>query len=76
MFKIRYSYFKYQMILFRVFNTLASFQNYITKILVEKLNNFVIIYLNDIFIYIQKLDKSYIKDKFETSYGNINFLSI
>ena len=37
--------------LFGVSNVSASFQGYINKILAEKLNIFIIIYLNDIFIY-------------------------
>ena len=39
------------MILFGLFNATASFQGYINKILAKKLNIFVIIYLDDIFIY-------------------------
>ena len=37
--------------LFRLSNAPTSFKVYINKILVEKLNIFVIVYLNDIFIY-------------------------
>ena len=48
-----YGYFKYQIILFRLSNTLVNFQGYINKILAKKLNIFVIIYLNNIFIYIK-----------------------
>ena len=36
---------------FGLFNTPASFQGYINKILAKKLNIFVIIYLDDISIY-------------------------
>ena len=36
---------------FGLSNAPASFQGYINKILVEKLDIFVIVYLNDIFIY-------------------------
>ena len=36
---------------FRLMNALASFQEYINKILVEKLNIFIIVYLDDILIY-------------------------
>ena len=36
---------------FRLTNILAIFQGYINKILVEKLNVLIIIYLNNIFIY-------------------------
>ena len=36
---------------FRLSNVPASFQGYINKILVEKLNIFIIMYPDDIFIY-------------------------
>ena len=38
---------------FKLFNALASFQNYINKILIEKLNIFVIVDLDNILIYIE-----------------------
>ena len=41
---------------FKLLNTLANFQGYINKILTKKLNIFVIIYLNDIFIYTNNQD--------------------
>ena len=47
----RYGHFEYQVILFGLSNTPASFQGYINKILAKKLNIFVIIYLDDILIY-------------------------
>ena len=50
-FRTRYGYFKYQMMPFGLSNAPASFQGYINKILAEKLNIFVIVYLNYIFIY-------------------------
>ena len=37
--------------LFGLFNAAATFQGYINKILAEKLNIFVIIYLDNILIY-------------------------
>ena len=39
------------MIFFELINVLASFQEYINKISIEKLNIFVKIYLYNIFIY-------------------------
>ena len=50
-FKTQYGYFKYLMMPFGLTNKLASFQRYINKIFVEKLDIFVIIYLDDIMIY-------------------------
>ena len=50
-FQIRYGYFKYQVMLFGLFNTPASFQRYVNKILVKKLDIFVIVYLDNILIY-------------------------
>ena len=47
----RYGHSEYQVMLFRLSNIPASFQNYINKILPEKLNIFVIIYLDDTLIY-------------------------
>ena len=48
------------MILFRLSNILASFQDYINKILAKKYNIFIIIYLNNISIYINNLSQVYI----------------
>ena len=50
-FRIRYGHFEYQMIPFGLTNAPASFQGYINKILTEKLDIFVIVYLDDILIY-------------------------
>ena len=47
--------------LFGLFNFLASFQDYINKILAKKLDIFAIIYLNNIFIYTKNPKQSYIK---------------
>lgn len=44
------------MILFGLSNTLASIQDYINKILDEKLDVFVVVYLNEILIYIYEAD--------------------
>ena len=46
---------------FRLSNTLASFQSYINMILVEKLDIFVIVYLNDIFIYTEDQGQDYVE---------------
>ena len=50
-FKIWYGHFKYQIMPFGLSNVPASFQGYINKILAKKLNIFVIVYYDDIFIY-------------------------
>ena len=41
-------------------NAPASFQSYINKILAEKLDIFVIVYLNDIIIYTEDLGQAYV----------------
>ena len=45
---------------FGLSNAPASFQGYINKILAKKLISFVIVYPNDIFIYIENLNQSHI----------------
>ena len=50
-FRTWYGHFKYQMMPFGLTNAPASFQRYINKIFAEKLDIFVIVYLDDIFIY-------------------------
>ena len=50
-FRKRYSYFEYKAISFDFFNAPANFQEYVNKILAEKLDVFVIIYLDGILIY-------------------------
>ena len=59
-FHIRYSHFKYQIMLFGLSNTPASFQSYINKILTQKLDIFVILNLNNILVYIENPGQSYV----------------
>ena len=50
-FQTQYGHFKYQVMYFGLSNAPATFQGYVNKILTEKLDIFVIIYLDDILIY-------------------------
>lgn len=52
-FKTRYGYFEYYIRSFSLTNALATFQGYINKILIDKLDVFDIVYLIDIFIYMK-----------------------
>ena len=45
---------------FRLSNASTSFREYINKILAEKLNVFVIVYLDDILIYTKYKNQGYI----------------
>ncbi len=49
------------MILFGLTNALAIFQDYINKILAEKLDVFIIVYLNNILIYIKSKSKKHVE---------------
>ena len=60
-FPTQYGYFKYQVIPFTLSNTPISFQGYISKILLEKLDIFVIVYLDDIFIYTEDPGQGHVK---------------
>ena len=50
-FKTWYGYLKYQVMLFGLINVPASFQGFINKIHLEKLDIFVIVYLDNILIF-------------------------
>ena len=52
-FWICYSHFEYQVLSFGLSNAPATFQEYINKILAKKLDIFVIVYLDNILIYIE-----------------------
>ena len=60
-FRTRYGHFKYQVMPFRWTNAPAMFQGYINKILAEKLDVFVIGYLDDIFIYTESEGKDHVQ---------------
>ena len=46
---------------FELINSLATFQGYINKILAEKFDVFVIIYLDDILIYTENKGKEHVE---------------
>ena len=50
-FRTKYEHFEYNVLFFDFINVSTFFQNLINKIFVEKLNVFVIVYLNNIIIY-------------------------
>ncbi len=56
-----YSHFKYQVMPFGLTNVSATFQGYINKILAEKLNVFVIVYLDNILFYTESEGKEHIQ---------------
>ena len=60
-FKTRYDHFKYQVMLFGLSNVPAIFQGYINKILAKKLDIFVIVYLDDILIYIEDSEQPHVE---------------
>ena len=66
-FYIYYNYFKYLIISFKFINTSAIFQVYINRALTKLMNFICVIYLNNIFIYLQseKEHKHYIYKIFE-----------
>ena len=60
-FRIKYGHFEYQVMPFGLSNAPASFQDYINKILAERLNTFFVVYLNNIMIYTEDSREPYIK---------------
>ena len=60
-FRTQYSYFKHQVMFFGLFNTLIIFQKYVIKTLAEKLDIFMIIYLDNILIYTKNLGQFHIE---------------
>ena len=60
-FRTRYSHFEYQVMPFKLSNTPTSFSGYINKIPAEKLNIFILVYLDDIFIYTKNPGQGYVE---------------
>ncbi len=60
-FRTRYGHFEYQVMPFRLTNAPATFQSYINKILVKKLDVLVIIYLDEILIYTENEGKEHVQ---------------
>ena len=60
-FQTWYSHFEYQIIPFDLINVPGSFQSHVNKIQAEKLDIFVIVYLDNILIYTKDPGKVYIK---------------
>ena len=60
-FKTQYGHFEYQVMLFGLSNAPAIFQGYVNKILAEKLDIFVIVYLDDILIYTKDPGQPYVE---------------
>ena len=61
-FRTRYGHFEYQVMPFGLTNAPVSFQRYINKIFAEKLDIFVIVYLDDILIYTKDDGDSHVTD--------------
>ena len=60
-FQTQYGYFEYQVMPFGLSNAPATFQRYVNKILAEKLDIFVIVYLDDILKYTKNFNQPYVE---------------
>ncbi len=60
-FRTHYGHFEYQVMPFGLINAPAMFQDYINKILAEKLDVFVIVYLDDILIYTESEGEEHVQ---------------
>ena len=66
-FRTRYEIYKYQIMLFGLTNTFATYQTLINDILIKYLDIYAVIYLNNIFIYSENLKnhQEHVKDVLE-----------
>ena len=60
-FRTQYYHLEYQVMPFGLSNAPATFQGYISKILTEKLDIFIIVYLDDILIYTDDLGQLHVR---------------
>ncbi len=60
-FKTRYGHFEYQVMPFRLTNVPATFQGYINQIMAEKLDVFIIVYLDNILIYTENESEEHVQ---------------
>jgi len=77
-FIICYNLFKYVVIFFELYNVLVMFQSFINKILSFYLNNFCIVYIDNILVYnnIEKKYKNYTNKVFAKLYNANLYLNI
>ena len=59
--RTQYGHFEYQVMPFGLSNAPATFQGYVNKILAEKLDIFIIVYLDDILIYTKDPGQPYVE---------------
>ena len=52
-FRTRYDLYKYKILSFNLYNGAVFFQRYINNVLFDYLNNFYIVYVDDILIYLE-----------------------
>ena len=60
-FRTRYGHFKYQVMPFGLSNASATFQGYVNKIIAEKFDIIIIVYLDDILIYTKDPGQLYVE---------------